>query len=90
MGRVGDPGSDLAPVIELLGTDEAHFLTAGTLVTDGGLWMGLSSASTSPPLLQGKTVIVTGAGGGVGWASRLASRDARGQRRHRRPKGRDR
>jgi NAD(P)-dependent dehydrogenase (short-subunit alcohol dehydrogenase family) len=41
MGRVGDPGSDLAPVIELLGTDEAHFLTAGTLVTDGGLWMGL-------------------------------------------------
>jgi len=41
MGRVGDPGDDLAPVIELLGTDEAHFLTAGTLVTDGGLWMGL-------------------------------------------------
>jgi NAD(P)-dependent dehydrogenase (short-subunit alcohol dehydrogenase family) len=41
MGRVGDPGADLAPVIELLGTDEAHFLTAGTLVTDGGLWMGL-------------------------------------------------
>jgi hypothetical protein len=40
-GRVGDPGRDLAPVIELLGTDEAHFLTAGTLVTDGGLWMGL-------------------------------------------------
>jgi NAD(P)-dependent dehydrogenase (short-subunit alcohol dehydrogenase family) len=41
MGRVGDPGLDLAPVIELLGTEEAHFLTAGTLVTDGGLWMGL-------------------------------------------------
>ena len=41
MGRAGDPGSDLAPVIELLGTEEAHFLTAGTLVTDGGLWMGL-------------------------------------------------
>ena len=41
MGRVGDPGGDLAPVIELLGTEEAHFLTAGTLVTDGGLWMGL-------------------------------------------------
>jgi NAD(P)-dependent dehydrogenase (short-subunit alcohol dehydrogenase family) len=41
MGRVGDPGADLAPVIELLGTDEAHFVTAGTLVTDGGLWMGL-------------------------------------------------
>jgi NAD(P)-dependent dehydrogenase (short-subunit alcohol dehydrogenase family) len=41
LGRVGDPGRDLAPVIELLGTDEAHFLTAGTLVTDGGLWMGL-------------------------------------------------
>jgi NAD(P)-dependent dehydrogenase (short-subunit alcohol dehydrogenase family) len=41
MGRVGDPADDLAPVIELLGTHEAHFLTAGTLVTDGGLWMGL-------------------------------------------------
>ena len=41
MGRVGDPGDDLAPMIELLGTSEAHFLTSGTLVTDGGLWMGL-------------------------------------------------
>jgi NAD(P)-dependent dehydrogenase (short-subunit alcohol dehydrogenase family) len=41
LGRVGDPGEDLAPMIELLGTEEAHFLTAGTLVTDGGLWMGL-------------------------------------------------
>jgi NAD(P)-dependent dehydrogenase (short-subunit alcohol dehydrogenase family) len=41
MGRVGDPGEDLAPVVELLGMQEAHFLTAGTLVTDGGLWMGL-------------------------------------------------
>jgi NAD(P)-dependent dehydrogenase (short-subunit alcohol dehydrogenase family) len=41
MGRVGDPGADLAPLVELLGTEEAHFLTAGTLVADGGLWMGL-------------------------------------------------
>ena len=41
LGRVGDPGEDLAPLVELLGAGEAHFLTAGTLVADGGLWMGL-------------------------------------------------
>jgi NAD(P)-dependent dehydrogenase (short-subunit alcohol dehydrogenase family) len=41
MGRAGDPGGDLAPLVELLGTEEGHFLTAATLVADGGLWMGL-------------------------------------------------
>ena len=53
IGHVGDPGSDLAPVIELLGTDEAHFLTAGTLVTDGDCGWDWA-ASTSPPLLQAR------------------------------------
>lgn len=41
MGGVGDPGGDLAPLVRLLGSDDAHFLTAGTVVADGGLWMGL-------------------------------------------------
>jgi NAD(P)-dependent dehydrogenase (short-subunit alcohol dehydrogenase family) len=41
MGRAGDPEADLSPLVALLGSDEAHFVTAGTLVADGGLWMGL-------------------------------------------------
>jgi NAD(P)-dependent dehydrogenase (short-subunit alcohol dehydrogenase family) len=41
MGTVGDPADDLAPLVGLLGTDDAHFLTSSTLVADGGLWMGL-------------------------------------------------
>ncbi len=41
MGRVGDPAEDLAPLVGLLGADDAHFLTSSTLVADGGLWMGL-------------------------------------------------
>ena len=40
-GRSGDPGADLAPLVALLGQDEAHFVTAGTVVADGGIWMGL-------------------------------------------------
>ncbi len=40
-GRSGDPGTDLAPLIALLGQPEAHFVTAGTVVADGGIWMGL-------------------------------------------------
>ena len=41
---MGGPGSldhDIAPLIRLLGHDDAHFLTSATLVADGGLWMGL-------------------------------------------------
>lgn len=41
LGGPGDPESDLAPLIEMLGAPETHFLTAGTLVADGGIWMGL-------------------------------------------------
>ena len=35
------PSTDLAPLIALLDDPDAHFLTAGTLVADGGTWMGL-------------------------------------------------
>ena len=41
LGGPGDPAADLAPLIEMLGAPDAHFLTAGTLVADGGIWMGL-------------------------------------------------
>jgi 3-oxoacyl-[acyl-carrier protein] reductase len=40
-GRAGDAAADLAPLIALLDDPDAHFLTAGTLVADGGTWMGL-------------------------------------------------
>ena len=39
--RSGDPAGDLAPLVALLGQGEAHFMTAGTVVADGGIWMGL-------------------------------------------------
>lgn len=41
LGGPGDPADDLAPLITLLDDPDAHFLTAGTLVADGGTWMGL-------------------------------------------------
>ena len=41
LGGPGDPAQDLAPLIHLLAGKDAHFLTASTLVADGGLWMGL-------------------------------------------------
>ena len=40
-GRSGDPAADIAPIVALLGEPEAHFVTAGTVVADGGIWMGL-------------------------------------------------
>jgi NAD(P)-dependent dehydrogenase (short-subunit alcohol dehydrogenase family) len=40
-GRSGDPATDLAPLVALIGQPEAHFMTAGTVVADGGIWMGL-------------------------------------------------
>jgi meso-butanediol dehydrogenase/(S,S)-butanediol dehydrogenase/diacetyl reductase len=40
-GRSGDAADDLAPLVALLGQSEAHFVTAGTVVADGGTWMGL-------------------------------------------------
>ena len=41
LGGPGDPAADLAPLIEMLGAPETNFFTAGTLVADGGIWMGL-------------------------------------------------
>jgi NAD(P)-dependent dehydrogenase (short-subunit alcohol dehydrogenase family) len=40
-GHPGDAADDLAPLVALLADPDAHFLTAGTLVADGGTWMGL-------------------------------------------------
>jgi 3-oxoacyl-[acyl-carrier protein] reductase len=40
-GHPGDAADDLAPLVALLDDPDAHFLTAGTLVADGGTWMGL-------------------------------------------------
>lgn len=40
-GRAGEPVDDVAALIRLLRHPDAHFLTAGTLVADGGVWMGL-------------------------------------------------
>lgn len=40
-GGAGDAADDVAPLVALLADDEAHFLTASTLVADGGTWMGL-------------------------------------------------
>ena len=41
LGRTGDPATDLAPVISLLATNDASFVTGSTLVLDGGVWMSL-------------------------------------------------
>ncbi len=40
-GRSSDPGEDIAPLVALIGQAEAHFVTAATVVADGGIWMGL-------------------------------------------------
>jgi len=40
-GSAGSAADDLAPLIALLDDPDAHFLTAGTLVADGGTWVGL-------------------------------------------------
>ena len=41
MGGPGDAATDLAPLISLLGRNDAHFLTGTTLVADGGVWLTL-------------------------------------------------
>ncbi len=41
LGGPGDPAGDLAPLVRLLASPDAHYFTAGTLVADGGIWMGL-------------------------------------------------
>ena len=40
-GRAGDADGDLAPLVSVLAEPEAHFISAGTLVADGAVWMGL-------------------------------------------------
>lgn len=40
-GGTGDAAADLAPLVAALAAPDAHFFTAGTLVADGGVWMGL-------------------------------------------------
>src|SRR5215207_2917351 len=40
-GSAGSVTGDLAPLIALLEDPDAHFLTAATLVADGGTWVGL-------------------------------------------------
>lgn len=40
-GGHGSVADDLAPLIALLEDPDAHFLTAATLVADGGTWVGL-------------------------------------------------
>lgn len=41
LGGSGDPTTDLAPVLALLTSPDAHFVTGSTLVLDGGVWMAL-------------------------------------------------
>jgi 3-oxoacyl-[acyl-carrier protein] reductase len=41
LGGAGTAADDLAPLIALLEDPDAHFLTAATLVADGGTWVGL-------------------------------------------------
>jgi len=41
LGSTGDAATDLAPLVEMLASPQAHFLSAATLVADGGVWMGL-------------------------------------------------
>ncbi len=36
-----DPAGDIGPLASMLGDPDTHYLTAGTLVADGGVWMGL-------------------------------------------------
>jgi NAD(P)-dependent dehydrogenase (short-subunit alcohol dehydrogenase family) len=40
-GRLPDIETDVAPVIALLASPDAHFVTGATLVLDGGIWTAL-------------------------------------------------
>jgi 3-oxoacyl-[acyl-carrier protein] reductase len=41
LGSTGDVEADIAPVIALLSSPDAHFVTGSTLVLDGGIWTAL-------------------------------------------------
>lgn len=36
LGRLGDPETDIAPVVAFLASDESRYVTGQTLMTDGG------------------------------------------------------
>ena len=38
---IADPHDDLGPLVSMLGDSASHYLTAGTLVADGGVWNAL-------------------------------------------------
>jgi hypothetical protein len=40
-GSAGSVVDDVTPLVALLADPDAHFLTAATLVADGGTWVGL-------------------------------------------------
>jgi NAD(P)-dependent dehydrogenase (short-subunit alcohol dehydrogenase family) len=40
LGGIGDPETDLGPLVALLASDLAHFVTGATISADGGSWMG--------------------------------------------------
>jgi len=40
-GRPGEAADDIAPLVAMLAAADSRFLTANTLVADGGVWMGL-------------------------------------------------
>lgn len=42
MGRIGDPETDIAPVVAFLASDGCRYLTANTLFVDGGNHLGAS------------------------------------------------
>lgn len=41
LGHVGDPATDLVPIVAFLCSPGSHFLTGATLTADGGSWMAL-------------------------------------------------
>ena len=41
LGRVGDPETDIGPVVAFLASDESRYVTGQTIVVDGGRFTGL-------------------------------------------------
>jgi NAD(P)-dependent dehydrogenase (short-subunit alcohol dehydrogenase family) len=36
LGRMGDPATDVGPIVRFLLSDDSHYLTGNTLMADGG------------------------------------------------------